>query len=91
VSNYDNNLSGALFPNDKEGNQKRPDLRGSIEIDGQKFWCSAWTRTADKGKYAGKKFLSLKLERAEQQPAQPPPRQDAQAQGGEEEDSQLPF
>lgn len=87
--NYDNNLTGALFPNDKGDNPKRPDLRGSIEIDGVKFWCSAWTRTADKGKHAGKKFLSLKLERAEQQPALvPPPSQPAPQDEGED---RLPF
>ncbi len=91
MSNYDNNMTGALFPNDKDGNPKRPDLRGSIEIDGAKFWCSAWTHTADKGKHAGKKFLSLKLERAEQQPAPRPQAAQADATAGEDDGGSLPF
>jgi len=66
---YDNNMTGALFPNDKGDNPKRPDMRGPVEIDGKKYWISAWTRTGDKGKLTGKKYLSLKVQPDEQQPA----------------------
>ena len=66
---YDNNMTGALFPNDKGDNPKRPDMRGPVEIEGVKYWISAWTRTGDKGKMAGKRYLSLKVQKDEQQPA----------------------
>ena len=36
MSQYDNNLTGVLFVNDKQGNEKRPDWKGSAEIDGVK-------------------------------------------------------
>lgn len=48
---------GSLFKNDKEGNANRPDLKGSIKIDGREFWLSAWTKVGDKGKW-----LSLSAE-----------------------------
>lgn len=84
---YDNNMTGALFPNDKGDNPKRPDMRGPVEIEGVKYWISAWTRTGDKGKMAGKRYLSLKVQKDEQHP---PPRQEQAAQAGDDE-SNLPF
>lgn len=67
---YDNNLSGILRKNDKQGNEQRPDYKGSVEIDGQKYWLSAWIRTGKDGtKLAGEKYMSLKLEAADQQQA----------------------
>lgn len=70
---YDNNMTGAMFKNDKGDNPKRPDMRGSIEIDGVKYWLSGWSRVADKGKYAGQKYLSIKaqLDDTAAQPAKP--------------------
>lgn len=38
-----------LFPNDKRGNEKRPDYRGVIQIDGVKYKLSVWNRTSKKG------------------------------------------
>ena len=63
MAEYDNNLSGVLFKNDKDGNEKRPDYKGSAEIDGVHFWISAWIREGAKGK-----FMSMKYERKEGQP-----------------------
>ena len=67
MSQYDNNLSGVLFRNDKEGNDKRPDYKGSAEIEGVQYWVSAWIRDGAKGK-----FMSMKYERKEQQAAPQP-------------------
>lgn len=72
MSQYDNNLSGVLFKNDKDGNEKRPDYKGSAEIEGVQYWVSAWIREGAKGK-----FMSMKYERKEQQPA-PAPRNASQ-------------
>jgi uncharacterized protein (DUF736 family) len=55
---YDNNNSGALFKNDKEGNEKRPDYRGQAEVDRVEFWVSAWIREAK----SGAKYMQLKFE-----------------------------
>ena len=63
---YDNNLSGVLFKNDKDGNEKRPDYKGSAEIEGVQYWVSAWIRDGAKGK-----FMSMKYEAKEKQQATP--------------------
>ena len=61
---YDNNMSGVLFKNDKEGNENRPDYKGKCEINGDEFWISAWVKTSKK---SGKKFLSLSFQEKEKQ------------------------
>lgn len=67
MSQYDNNLTGVLFKNDKGDNEKRPDYKGSAEIEGVQYWVSAWIRDTAKGK-----CLSMKYERKDQQIAQTP-------------------
>lgn len=63
---YDNANTGALFVNDKDGNEKRPDKTGKLVIRVSDFepdsdgnvtiWLAAWTRESDRvGEY-----LSLK-------------------------------
>jgi hypothetical protein len=64
MADYDNNLSGVLFKNDKGDNEKRPDYKGSAEIEGVQYWVSAWIRDGAKGK-----FMSMKYEKKEQQAA----------------------
>ena len=60
MSNYDNNMTGALFINkDKEEGSKQPDRRGMCEIDGKKYDISGWLRTSSKD---GSTFLSLKFQ-----------------------------
>lgn len=56
---YDNTNSGALFKNDKQGNENRPDYKGFVNVDGQEFWLSAWI---NKSKKDGSKYMALKLE-----------------------------
>ena len=65
MSQYDETNTGALFINDKGGNDKRPDRRGKINIEGVEYKLSGWLRTPKNG---GEKFLSLKVDRAESQP-----------------------
>jgi len=61
---YDNTNAGALFKNDKDGNEKRPDYKGQIVINGTEYWLSAWIRTKKDG--SGGKFMSLKAEPKQQ-------------------------
>ena len=67
MTEYDNNLSGVLFKNDKGDNEKRPDYKGSAEIEGVQYWVSAWIRDGAKGK-----FMSMKYERKDKQAADKP-------------------
>lgn len=68
MSQYDNNLSGVLFKNDKQGNEKRPDYKGSCEIDGANLWVSAWVREKKDG---SGKYMSLRFEHKDGKEAQP--------------------
>jgi hypothetical protein len=61
MSDYDNTNTGALFKNDKEGNEKRPDYKGTVDVEGVVYNVSSWIRTS-KG---GVKFMSLVLEKKE--------------------------
>lgn len=57
---YDNTNSGILTKNDKQGNDQRPDYRGSINVGGVDYWLSAWIKTGRDGtKLAGQKYMSL--------------------------------
>ena len=48
---YDNTNKGVLFSNDKQGNERRPDWKGKINIDGVERKLSGWFRTGPKGEY----------------------------------------
>ena len=73
MTQYDNTNRGVLFKNDRKEQDNHPDYKGSINIDGQEFWLSAWIKESQKGK-----FMSLSVKPKDQQPQQrrapPPPR-----------------
>lgn len=66
--NYDPNMKGVLFKNDKQGNDKRPDYRGSCVIDNVDMNISAWIKASKK---TGDKFMSLKFEVKRAAPPKP--------------------
>lgn len=68
MTDYDNTNSGVLFKNDKEGNEKRPDYTGEINVDGKDLRLAAWIKTSAKGN----KFMSLRVsEKEERRDSQP--------------------
>lgn len=46
---YDNNLRGVLFKNDRKNSPNHPDYKGSAEIEGQQYWMSAWIKEGKTG------------------------------------------
>ena len=50
--------SGSIFRNDKEGNEKRPDLTGTANIGGVVYDVASWDNTTMDG---GKQYYSLKF------------------------------
>lgn len=56
MSQYDNNLTGVLFINDRKETDKHPDRKGSCEIDGVRYWISGWNRETKRGDTISLKF-----------------------------------
>jgi uncharacterized protein (DUF736 family) len=52
-------MKGVLFRNDKSGNEKRPDYRGSAVINNVDYNLSAWIKSSQK---TGDKYMSIKIE-----------------------------
>lgn len=73
MSNYDNNMRGTLGVNRRKLEEKHPSHSGSCEIDGRKFWISAWVKTGPDGS----KFFSLSFKEKQDQPSQQGQRQAA--------------
>ena len=45
--------SGVLFKSDKKDNERAPDYKGNIMVDGQEYWLSAWIKEGKSGKFMG--------------------------------------
>ena len=82
---------GALFKNDKGGNEARPDYRGSVTINGTEYELAAWIKDGQKGKFMS---LSAKPKEDRQVPARapaPPSRGKPSGGGFDDLDSDIPF
>jgi uncharacterized protein (DUF736 family) len=67
--NYDPNLKGVLFKNNKDGNEKRPDYRGSAVINNVDYNLSAWIKASQK---TGDKYMSISFQpKTDSKPAKP--------------------
>ena len=47
------NNSGVLFRSDKKDNERAPDYKGNITVNGQDYWLSAWIKEGKSGKFMG--------------------------------------
>lgn len=84
---FDNNLRGVLFKNDRKEKDSHPDYKGSCEIEGVEFWLSAWIKDGQKGK-----FMSISFQEKESQnpPARAPVKQTRQQQRGRDAFEDMP-
>lgn len=65
MTQYDDSNRGALFKNEKKATDNHPDYKGSINVNGQDMWLSAWLKTAK----SGQKYMSLSVTPKDDQPA----------------------
>jgi len=47
-----------LFRNDDKAKDEQPNYRGSLDVEGEAYWISAWLRTSREGK----KYMSLSVQ-----------------------------
>ena len=78
----ENDNSGALFKNDRKEQEKQPDYKGSLTVNGSEYWISAWLNESSKGV----KYMGLKVNLKEQQQAPAAPKNQAV-----EFDDDVPF
>jgi hypothetical protein len=65
--------SGALFKNDKKGNEKAPDYRGDAMIGGTLHEIAGWIKQGTKGSYLSLS-VKVKTDRPQQQQREAPKR-----------------
>ena len=56
-------MSGILFKNDRKEKDSHPDYKGSITVDGEEYWLSAWIKRGERGT-----FMSLAVKAKEARP-----------------------
>lgn len=61
---YDNEMRGVLFKNDKKETDKHPDYKGQCQVNGVEMWLSAWVKRSQKD---NKPYMSLQFELKEGQ------------------------
>ena len=85
MSEYDNELRGALFKNkQKRPEKKDADYRGNATVGGVEYWLDAWINEPKGG---GDKYMSIRFKAKDAQPNAAPAAPEPQA----DFDDAIPF
>jgi hypothetical protein len=84
MTQFDPTNRGSLFKNDRKESDSHPDYQGSINVNGDELWLSAWIKDGKNGKFMS---LSVKPKEAQKTPQKPV----KQAPKQEFDDSDVPF
>jgi len=71
MAEYDNNLTGVLFRNERKEKDTQPDYKGSCEVNGIEYWISGWKKQTAKGPALSMRFEVKEEKRAEPKNPQP--------------------
>ena len=63
---YDENMRGVLFKNDRKERDDQPDYTGFINVNKTEYRLAAWIKTSQKDGYS--KFMSLQVSERQAQP-----------------------
>jgi len=89
VSGYDNTNRGILSRNDRKTEDKHPDHKGTINVDGVEYWIDGWIKERKDG--SGRFFsLSVKPKDAPRS-EHARGRRSAPPKGGSDLDDEIPF
>ncbi len=66
MTEYDNTNRGAIWKNDKKTKDTQPDFKGDLDVNGVKYWVSAWRRKEDANPRSP--ALSFQVELKDEQP-----------------------
>lgn len=58
MADFDNELRGVIFPNDKRSSDKSPNATGHVQVKGVVYRLAGWTKTSNA---TGKRFMPIKL------------------------------
>jgi hypothetical protein len=86
MTQYDNTNRGQIWPNDRKEKDTQPDFKGSINVEGEEYWVSAWKRKPDANPKAPSLSFSIQ-KKDEQAPEQPPAASGAAGDGFDD----IPF
>lgn len=78
---YDNNMRGVLFKNDRKEKDTHPDYKGSCEINGEEMWMSAWLKQGQRGTFMSFSFT----------PKEPPKQKANDFNPAQDYDEDIPF
>lgn len=70
MTDYDNNMRGVLFKNDRKEKDTHPDYKGSCEINGEEMWMSAWLKDGKSGKFMSFSFTPKEQPKKQSAPVQ---------------------
>jgi hypothetical protein len=98
MAEHDNTNRGSIWKNAKKEKDTHPDFTGSMNVNGEEFWVSAWKRKEGASDKAPALSFSIKPkdEQAKQearQPAKSQPQSNGQKQGSSFDDFEdsIPF
>lgn len=87
MTEYNNNMRGVLFRNNRKEKDSQPDHTGSCEIDGIQYWVSAWIDVSKKGN----KFFSMSYKRKDAPSQRDPDQRDGVNEENNNGGDDIPF